>query len=81
MCWFLLLITFSILQPLSWKVIFSGTQMPISSHSFNLQASDWVHCEEDTGAYYQLPRNTYKLLIFFKDIFKIAYFAPKNTRF
>ena len=29
---------------------------------FNLQASDWVHCEEETGVYYQLARNTYKLL-------------------
>ena len=25
---------------------------------FNLQASDWVHCEEETGAYYQLSRLT-----------------------
>ena len=28
----------------------------------NLQALDWVHCEEETGAYAQLSRNTYKLV-------------------
>ena len=28
---------------------------------FNLHASDQVHCEEKTGAYYQLSQNTYKL--------------------
>ena len=47
---------------------------------FNQQASDWVHCEEETGAYYQLARNTYKLVNFFKQIFNV-YFASKNTRF
>ena len=34
----------------------------------NLQASDWVHCEEETGTYYQLYRHTYKLVILFKII-------------
>ena len=46
MCWFLLFIHFSILQPLSWKVTFSSTQKPTPPTVFNLQASDWVHCEE-----------------------------------
>ena len=36
------------------KVIFSGTQKPTPPTVFNLQASDGVHCEEETGAYYQL---------------------------
>ena len=58
----LLFMTFSILQPLSWKVTFSGTQKPKAPTVFNLQASDWVHCEEETGAYYQLARYTYKLV-------------------
>ena len=56
MCWFLLYIHFSTLQPLSRKVTFSGTQ-ETTPPSFNLQASDWVHSEEETGAYYQLARN------------------------
>ena len=51
-----------------------------AAHSFNLQASDWVHCEEETGAYYQLYRHTYKLVFFFLEISKVYYFAPKNTR-
>ena len=42
----------------------------ISSHStpptgFNLQASDWVHCEEETGAYYQLSRLPINLYFLF----------------
>ena len=54
MCWFLLFITFSILQPLSWKVTFSVTQMAFPPTVFNLQALNWVCCEEETGAYYKL---------------------------
>ena len=42
---------------------------------FNLQASDWVHCEEEIGAYYQLYRHTHKLLIYF---FTNSYFAPQK---
>ena len=30
----------------------------------NLQASDWVHCEEETGAYSQLSQYTYKKFFF-----------------
>ena len=48
----------------SWKVTFPVTQKPTPSTGFNLQASDWVHCEEETGAYYQLSRFTYKLVIY-----------------
>ena len=47
---------------------------------FNLQASNWVHCEEETGAYYQLQLFIYKLLIFFIFIFKVAYFAKNKIR-
>ena len=43
---------------------------------FNLQASDWVHCEEETGVYYQLSRLTYKLVILI--FFKVAYFMAKK---
>ena len=77
MCWFLLFIHFSTLQPLSWKVTFSGTQKLTPPTVFNLQASDWVHCEKETGAYYQLSRLTYKFIIF-DSIFKVAYFAKKK---
>ena len=40
----------------------SGTQRPTSSTVSNLQVSDWVNCVEETGAYYQLFRNNYKLV-------------------
>ena len=69
MCWFLLFIHFSILQPLSSKVMFSGTQMPTPPTVFNLQASYWVHCEDETGAYCQLSRFTYKCVIYFLTFF------------
>ena len=45
---------------------------------FNLQALDWIHCEQETGAYYQLYRHTYKLAKFFLQISKVSYFAPKK---
>ena len=35
-----------------------------SSHSFQPTASDWVHCEEETGAYAHLSRNTYIFFFF-----------------
>ena len=41
---------------------FPVTSMPIPPTVFNLQASDYVHREEETGVYTQLCRNTYKLL-------------------
>ena len=71
--WFLLLIHFSILQPLSWKVMFSGTQKTTPPTGFNLQAWDWVHCEEETSAYYQLSQFTYKLVIFILHIFSLLF--------
>ena len=51
-----------LLKPFSWKVTFSGTQKPTPPTVFNLQALDWVHCEEETGVYCQLSRVTYKLV-------------------
>ena len=55
----------------------SGTQKPTPLTVFNLQASDWVHCEE--APYYQLSRYSYKLVK--KKKFKVAYFAEKNSAF
>ena len=60
--------------------MFPITQKPTPPRIFNLQASDWVHCEEETAAYYQLSRLTYKL-IFFLFFFKVAYFAKKDALF
>ena len=40
--------------------------LPTPPSVFNLQALDWVHCEEETDAYYQLSWNTYKILFFYK---------------
>ena len=74
---FLLYVHFSTLQLLSWKVTFSGIQNPLQPTVFNLQASDWVHCKEETGAYYQLYRHTYKLVIFLQAS-KVSYFAPQK---
>ena len=65
MCWFLLLIHFSTLQLLSWKVTFSGTQKPPPPTVFNRQASDWVHCEEERGAHAGISRHTNNFFIIF----------------
>ena len=43
----------------------SSTQKPPPPTVFNLQASDWVHCEGKTCAYYQLSRLTYEVVFFF----------------
>ena len=50
---------------LSWKVTFPVTSKPFPPAVFNLQASDWVHCEEETGAHTKLSGHSYKLLLFF----------------
>ena len=63
----------------SWKVTFPVTQKPTPRTVFNLQASDWVHCEEETGVYYQLSLFSYKLLILKKILFKVN-FARKKIR-
>ena len=61
--------------------MFFSTQKPTPPTVFNLQALDWVHCEEETGAYYQLSRLTYKLIIYIFLLFTVAYFAKKYMIF
>ena len=78
MCWFLLYIHFSVLQPISWKVTFSGTQKCSQPTVFNLQASDWLRCEEETGAHYSISRRTSKLFKKNLWILKVAYFGTKK---
>ena len=60
------------------KMMFLVTQKPTPRTVFNLQASDWVHCEEETGAYYQLSWFTYKL-VKKKINLKVVNFAKKNS--
>ena len=60
---------------------FLVTSKPTPPTIFNLQALDWVHCEEETVVYYQLSRNTYKLVISFLQVFKVVYFAEKKHTF
>ena len=59
----------------------SSTQMTSNPTVFSLQASHRVHCEEETGAHYQLSRFTYKFDFFFLQIFKVVYFAKKIRTF
>ena len=56
---------------------FPVTSKPTPPTVFNLQASDWVHCEEETGVYGQLSQNTYKLVRFFLQNFKVVYLKKK----
>ena len=60
------------------KSEFSGTQKHTPPTVFNLQALDWVHCEEETGVYYELSQFTYKLFKKMLHILKVGYFAPKK---
>ena len=78
MCCFLLFSHFSTLQPLSWKVTFSGTKKIIEPTVFNLQVSDWLHCEEETGAHLSMSQFSSKLVSFFVLILKVAYFGTKK---
>ena len=66
-------------KPLSWKVMFPVTSKPTSHTVLNLQASDWVHCEEETGAHSQFTRQTYKLLSFFLYLYSCSFSSQKNT--
>ena len=65
----------------SWKVTFPVTEKPTPPTVFNLQASDWVHCEEERGAYYQLSRFIIKLVIVLNKFLKLLILREKNTRF
>ena len=51
-----------------------------SSNSFQPTSIELGHYEEDTGAYYQLSRLTYKLVITFV-VLKLLIFAPKIRPF
>ena len=59
--------------------MFLGTSKPTPPTVFNLQASDLVHCEEETGAYYQLSWNTFKFVIFFYKLLKLFILQKKNA--
>ena len=69
-----------IFLPTSWKLTFSGIQNLLQPTVFNQQASDWVHCEEETGAYYQLSRHAYKFVLFFYKFLKFLILPLKNIR-
>ena len=59
--------------------MFPVTSKPTPPTVFNLQALDWVHCKEETGAYYQLSWNTYKS-VKKNTIFGIFVISVKNMR-
>ena len=61
--------------------MFLATKKPTPPTVLNLQASDWIHCEEETGAYTKFTFITYKLVIIFLQIFKVVYFAKKICAF
>ena len=60
--------------------MFPVTQKPTPPTVLNLQAPDWVHYEEETGVYYQLSQNTYKLVKKIIKSFKVIYFFAKKLR-
>ena len=63
--------------PPSWKVTFPVTLKPTPPTVFNLQALDWVHCEEEMHAYFQISQHTNKKFFYF--IWRFFYFAKKNA--
>ena len=52
-------------KPLSGKVTFPVTSNGTPPTVFNLQASNWVHCEEETGVHIGISRLTSKFVQFF----------------
>ena len=58
--------------------MFLVTSKPTPPTVFNLQASDWVHCDEETGVYTQLSQNTYKFVSFFGGNFPSCLFCQKK---
>ena len=54
---------------------FPVTSKPTPPTVFNLQALDWIYCEEKTSVHTGISMLTFKWLFFF-DIFKVA-FAKK----
>ena len=58
--------------------MFPDTSKTTPPTVFNLQASDWVHCEEETGVCTELSQNTYKLVSISKNSIKfIIHFFQK----
>ena len=57
--------------------MFPVTSKPTPPTVFNLQALDWVHCEEETGAHTGISWLTSELVDFILQIFKVVYFAKK----
>ena len=59
--------------------MFSSTQMISPPTVFNLQASNWVHCEEETGAHYSIYYGTSKLVSFLS--LKLLILSKKHAIF
>ena len=52
----------------SCQVMLPVISKPTPPTVSNLQASNWVHCEEETSAHTKITRQTYKFIrFFFKD--------------
>ena len=58
---------------------FSATQKPSPPTVFNLQALDWVHCEEETGSHIGISQRTSKLVHFFYKFLNV-FILEKDTR-
>ena len=57
---------------------FSGTKEIIEPTVFNLQASDWLHCEEEIGAHLSMCQFSSKLVSFFNFNFESCLFGTKK---
>ena len=83
MCQFLVFIHVCTLQVTTaiLKSDLSGTKTASPPTVFNLQASDWVHCEEERGAYYLLQRFIDNIFFFFYKFLKLLIFPQKICTF
>ena len=57
------------------------TSKPTPPTVFNVQAPNWVHFEEKTGAHTRMSWQTNKFVCIFKQIFKVFYFGEKKTKY
>ena len=77
MCCFLL---FSHFSTLSLKSDIFRNQKDNWATVFNLQALDWFHCEEETGAHLSMSQFSSKLVSFFYFNFETCLFWHKKMR-
>ena len=78
MCNYLIFNNSCFVNPSREKSCFLVTSKPTPPTVFNLKASNYIHCEEETGTRTGISQDTYKLFFFYKFL-KLFILPQKNT--